>query len=301
MHRIRLLFPWALGFVLGAMLLTAASRDAGFARREDARLHAHFARVLDQLRTRDVSSWSAPRQANRQQLIALLEGYDRAGRFPRNEGHLASRTPIFIDRHETRCAMAYLIEHSGGPTLVARVAATRNLAYIPELAGDGELQSWLAGSGLTLDEAALIQPAYPPDDPRLPSPPPATERELPGDSFMSTGVAVSAALAIPVLAMSLRPSSTVAEQRHTRAFGVLFSTPAIASGLVDALHDGHLRRSGLAQLSIGAASLTVALLHRARAPRVPSGGVPAQPGPRTAPVFRAGSEGEPQVGWAIAF
>ncbi len=300
MLRIRFSFAWAVGFALGAALLIAGSRDTGFARREDARLHAHFARVLHQLRARDVSGWSQELRAHRREMVSLLERYDRAGRFPRNEGHLATRTPIFIDRHATRCAMAYLIERSGGARLVARVAASRNLAYIPELASDDALQHWLAHSGLTLDEAALIQPAYPPDPP--PSPPPAAAKEeFPSDAFMSTGVAVSAALAVPVLAMSLRPSATAAEQRHTRAFGVLFSTPAIASGLVDAFQDGHLRGSGLAQLSIGVTSLTVALLHRARAPKAPAGGEPVPRGPRTAPVFRAGSDGEPQVGWAIAF
>jgi hypothetical protein len=300
MLRIRFLLPWALGFAFGALGFTAASREAGFTHHETVRLHAHFARVLDQLRTRDVSGWSEARQAGRRQLIALLEGYDRAGRFPRNEGQLARRTPIFIDRHSTRCAMAHLIERSGGVTLVARIAATRNLAYVRDLAGDAELARWLASSGLTLDEAALIQPEYPPDPPVLPPPPRTARHELPNEDFMSAGVFVSAALAVPVIAMAVRPSTTVAEQRHTRAFGVLFSAPAIASGLVDALHDGHLRRSGLAQLSIGAISLTVALLHRART-RAPSGGVPAAPAPRTAPIFRAGSDGEPQLGWAVAF
>ena len=67
---------------------------------------------------------------------------------------------MFVDEHGTRCAMAYLIEQSGERSLVARIATTRNLARIRDLAGDSELVTWLDRNGLTLDEAARIQPEY---------------------------------------------------------------------------------------------------------------------------------------------
>ena len=301
MLRFRLLFPWALGFIVGAVLLTLATGNASFHRREDARLHAHFARVLRQLEARDVSAWSEARQANRRRLIALLEDYDRAGRFPRNEGHLARKTPIFVDRHATRCAMAHLIERSGGGAIVARIAAARNLEYIPQLANDPELVAWLDHSGLTLDEAALIQPEYQP--PVTPPPPtPTREDETPEDGVMTTGVLLSVGLAVPAIYMNLRPHATAAQQRQVRAFGMLVATPALAAGLVDVLHDGHLRGTGFAQLSIGATSLALALLNRTAPARTPSGQAPApRPRARTAPVFRAGMDGETQVGLAVAF
>ena len=302
MLRFRLLFPWALGFIVGAVLLTLATGNASFHRREDARLHAHFARVLRQLEARDVSGWSEARQANRRRLIALLQDYDRAGRFPRNEGHLGRKTPIFVDRHATRCAMAHLIERTGGAAIVARIAAARNLEYIPQLASDPELVAWLDGSGLTLDEAARIQPGY---EPPGPVPPPTTtprEDETPEDGVMTTGVLLSVGLAVPAIYMNLRPHATASQQRQVRAFGVLVAAPALAAGLVDVLHDGHLRGSGLAQLSLGATSLTLALLNRTAPARTPSGQAPApRPRARTAPVFRAGMDGETQVGLAVAF
>jgi hypothetical protein len=300
MRRFRLPFSWFLGFALGAALLVPlASRDASFTRRESARLHAHFARVLDQLRARDVSSWSAARQADRRRLIVLLEDYDRAGRFPRNEGHLARRTPIFVDRHETRCAMAQLIERSGGAALVARIAATRNLGYIRELADDAALARWVAASGLDLAEAALIQPEYPPgpgpQPPSLP-PPPASEHGI-----MTTGVLLSAGLALPAITLNLLPHASVATQRQVRAFGVVVAAPALAAGFVDMFDDGQLSGPGVAQLTIGTASLALALARRVRSS--PAGDVPATPAPRvrSAPIFRAGVEGEPQVGVALAF
>lgn len=302
MFRIRSSFSWVLGFALGAILVPLVSPDASLTRHESARLHAHFARVLAQLRARDVSSWSAARQADRERLIALLADYDRAGRFPRNEGHLARKTPIFVDRHETRCAMAHLIERSGGAALVARIAATRNLAYIRELASDDALARWVAASGLDLAEAALVQPEYgPPVLPPAPQPPRA--EETPDDGVMTTTVLLSAGLALPAISMNLRPHATLAAQRQARAFGVLAAAPALAVGLVDWIEDGHLRGSGLASLSLGATSLTLALLNRTgRAHPVPADQAPP-PGPRvrSAPMFRAGIEGEPQVGVAVTF
>ena len=63
--------------------------------------------------------------------------------------------------------MAYLIHRSGRSDIVDRVEATRNNAYIAELADDPALIAWLDSSGLTVAEAARIQPAYPGDDYRI--------------------------------------------------------------------------------------------------------------------------------------
>src|SRR6266705_6614732 len=80
--------------------------------------------------------------------------------FPQNTDFPGQRVPYFIDRYGTRCAMAYLIEQSGEGDLVTRVAATHNNARIPELRTDPDLGAWLWRNGITLEEAARIQPAY---------------------------------------------------------------------------------------------------------------------------------------------
>src|SRR5262249_60816047 len=90
---------------------------SSFACAEAARLHTHFAQVLGELARRDVSTLDAAKRATRSRLLALLRTYDRAGRFPRNEGHSGSPTPIFEDRHGTPCPTAYLSEPAGGPSL----------------------------------------------------------------------------------------------------------------------------------------------------------------------------------------
>lgn len=91
-------------------------------------------------------------------LLGELERYRSEGRFPRNPG--LARTPIFVDAHGTRCAMGHLLELGGEHALVARIARERNLAYVRELADEPRLLAWLAAAGLTVAEAAAIQPQY---------------------------------------------------------------------------------------------------------------------------------------------
>ena len=128
-----------------------------------ARLRAHFAAVDAELRAADISHLSPAQREARSAALERLRAYAARGVFPHN--HLrAELTPVFVDEHDTRCAMAHLIEEADGAELMAAIAQTRNLAYVPELADDAtlrpELVAWLDRNGLTAAEAARIQPAY---------------------------------------------------------------------------------------------------------------------------------------------
>lgn len=121
---------------------------------------AHLTAVEDELRARDVGSLSASQQAWRAQLIDVLHDYRLRGVFPRNTD-LPYESPVFVDRFGAHCAMGYLIAASGRHDIVARIAMTRNFAYVVELADDPTLVKWLDEHGFTAAEAARIQPAYP--------------------------------------------------------------------------------------------------------------------------------------------
>jgi hypothetical protein len=114
------------------------------------------------LLARDVWSLSPAQRSAREHNIRRLRRYRLRGVFPHNHDVAGRRVPFFVDRHGTRCAMAYLIEESGCGDLVCRIAAARNNAYVAELASDPELVAWLEREGLTAEEAAAIQPAYDP-------------------------------------------------------------------------------------------------------------------------------------------
>jgi hypothetical protein len=92
-------------------------------------------------------------------LLEELALYRLAGRFPEND-RFEAMTPFFIDRHGTRCAMAHLMEIGGAAELVQEIARTKNNAYIAELARDPRVVAWLDAAGLTVAEAARIQPSY---------------------------------------------------------------------------------------------------------------------------------------------
>jgi hypothetical protein len=138
-------------------------RDGATNDAQVARLQRHFAAVDAELRTADISHLSAAQREARAAALARLRAYAARGEFPHNHVR-GPLTPVFIDEHGTRCAMAHLIEEGGGADLAHAIARGENLAYVPQLAGDAryrpELVAWLDRNGLTAAEAARIQPAY---------------------------------------------------------------------------------------------------------------------------------------------
>ena len=126
---------------------------------EVRRLKSHFDSVDAELKSRSVATLTGAQRARRARLTSWLREYRNAGQFPVNDKFEAP-TPFFRDSKGTLCAMAYLIDRSGRKDIVEKVEAPRNTAYIAELADDPALLAWLDSSGLTVDEAARIQPAY---------------------------------------------------------------------------------------------------------------------------------------------
>jgi len=98
-------------------------------------------------------------QLVRRLLLDELDRYVGAGQFPLNHD-FSDLQPYFVDAHGTRCAVAHLMEVSGEGELVAAVARSRNNARVRELAHEPGVLAWLAAAGLTVAEAALIQPEY---------------------------------------------------------------------------------------------------------------------------------------------
>jgi hypothetical protein len=162
-----LLILIAAGMLAGALALPG---DAGAvpptgpepqARRlEVARLRAHFDSVDAELRHAKALQFTPSQRKARATLIGWLREYRDAGKFPRNDRFPNLALPFFRDGHGALCAMAYLIERSGRRDLVDRVALTRNNAFIAELANDPDVRVWLDSVGLSVTEAARIQPTY---------------------------------------------------------------------------------------------------------------------------------------------
>ncbi len=127
--------------------------------REQDRVRSHLAAAEQYARSRDVSRLSYVTRLIRALLLDALSEYRERGRFPLNH-HSNERTPIFVDEHGTRCAVAHLLELGGAAALVASVQHASNYAFVPELAAIPELATWLTAAGLSIEEAARIQPSY---------------------------------------------------------------------------------------------------------------------------------------------
>lgn len=152
--------------VLLAMLAgvaAAAPSPEPLARRlEIARLQAHFDSVDSELHRASARQYTVSQRRSRASLITWLREYRDAGQFPQNDRFPERAMPFFRDGDGTLCAMAYLIHRSGRGDLVDRVAATQNNAFIADLASNVDLRAWLDSVGLSMAEAARIQPTYEP-------------------------------------------------------------------------------------------------------------------------------------------
>jgi hypothetical protein len=102
--------------------------------------------------------------------LLRLKAYRDRGQFPLNERYADGPTPIFVDEHNTACAVGHLMRLDDWKLEVAAIRANENLVYVTDIA-TGPVVRWVLTSGLTVEEAALIQPAYnffPTDPPPIP-------------------------------------------------------------------------------------------------------------------------------------
>lgn len=125
---------------------------------ERVRMTTHLQHVRDWLAARPPTKPElAPQRAA---LIAALDRYIAKGTTPKNT-LLPWRTPVFIDEEGTICAVGYLIESSAGRDVAEKIAKAHRYDFIETIAADmPEVATWIASSGLTLEEIQTIQPAY---------------------------------------------------------------------------------------------------------------------------------------------
>lgn len=126
---------------------------------EVRRIQHHLDGALEMLESADTSHLTKSQRTARARAIANLHEYRDAGQFPINN-HFKERTPYFRDDFGTLCAMAYLIEKSGRTDIVDYVERTQNNARVYEMADEPALVEWLETNGMTLAEAARVQPEY---------------------------------------------------------------------------------------------------------------------------------------------
>jgi hypothetical protein len=258
--RWQLLIPVAAGTLAVTLAFLLGPRDVlhtdpePLARRvEVARLRAHFDSVDAELRAPKALRLTPGQRRARVTLIGWLREYREAGTFPRNDRFPERAMPFFRDSRGVLCAMAYLIDRSGRGDLVNRVALTRNNAFISELADDPELRAWLDGAGLSVAEAARIQPAYGP-------PPGAPDDQTVSADYALTSILVSGA-SLTTLGLNL-----IAPSKSTGWAGVIAGSIGVVAGAANLDENSGTDKVTAANLIIGCGAI-VAGVYRLLGPQ----------------------------------
>lgn len=126
---------------------------------EDLRIKTHLEYVENLLRQKDVSNLRVEQKENREYLLDLLHEYWTEGIFPRNYEYADKRVPCFIDKNGRICAVGYLIEQTAGRQVAEKINAEYKYEKLLKM-NDPIVYSWVAKSGLTKEECAMIQPTY---------------------------------------------------------------------------------------------------------------------------------------------
>lgn len=125
---------------------------------ETAYIQAHLRTVLTVLQTNPTDHLSASQLRSRAHLIAVLDGYRQDGRFPINY-YRNERVPVFIDEHNTHCAVGFLMQETGFDFLAKEISQADNYVWVKDIS-DARVLEWQETSGFTLEELKLIQGAY---------------------------------------------------------------------------------------------------------------------------------------------
>ena len=128
---------------------------------EVLRIQTHLEYVESLLRKASTAHLTKKQKKNRQKAIENLHFYWTAGVFPENREFLNDRKPCFIDAKGNLCAVGYLIEQSAGREVAEQINARYQYEYLMEMEWK-VIDEWIASSGLTKLECAMIQPSYGP-------------------------------------------------------------------------------------------------------------------------------------------
>ena len=121
-------------------------------------VETHLFYVLKVLRSNTTDHLNYSQLIMRKQLINELDSYRKAGRFPLNY-YKKKTVPVFIDKHNTHCAVGFLMKSSGFGTLAREISTSQNYAWVKEIRHP-ELPTWQQKSGFTWEELKLIQGVY---------------------------------------------------------------------------------------------------------------------------------------------
>ncbi|KAA0992406.1 hypothetical protein [Dyadobacter aurulentus] len=130
----------------------------------DLRIRTHLQYVERLLRSKDISFLSKELKNKRTEMLDLLHQYAGNGKYPRNYDYPEESKPCFIDKDGNICAVGYLIEKTAGRKVAETINASHKYEALMDIK-NADIDRWIASSGLSKEECAMIQPTYGPNGP----------------------------------------------------------------------------------------------------------------------------------------
>ncbi|MDR6806638.1 hypothetical protein J2Y45_003830 [Dyadobacter sp. BE34] len=227
---------------------------------DQVRIAAHLEYTEKELRKRDVSQLSAQMRSKRMHLLDLLRDYRSAGLFPKNYER-NERKPCFIDQNGTICAVGYLIEQTAGRAAAEDINSRHKYDTILEM-NDRKVDEWIAGSGLSKEECAMIQPQYAPG---------ATQNvnnvkpsyAISSTLLMGVNVASTVVNGIQVATGSMRggaPALGIIGGTGQITMGIIgYKKKADGSGMIRTTNYGNNSQRSVSMLNMAVGSLTIGM------------------------------------------
>lgn len=123
----------------------------------------HLRLVHEQLSEKTTNHLSKSQKNNRSLALAILKQYYSDNYFPINSFH-SKRTPYFVDRKNTACAVGHLIIKTGFAQLANKIKNENNYGHLKDLTLEyPAISYWAKEYGFTINELAWIQPFYGPN------------------------------------------------------------------------------------------------------------------------------------------
>ncbi|MBT8494352.1 MAG: hypothetical protein KJO07_14955 [Deltaproteobacteria bacterium] len=126
---------------------------------DSERIAVHLEWVESRLRERTPLGLDPQQRQRRARLLAELEDYRRAGRFPTRSDRARGRLPVWVDDQGTHCAVAHLVAASGDQDTVAEVQRKHRFDLVKDMKSM-RLGAWAETHGFEVVELAMIQPTY---------------------------------------------------------------------------------------------------------------------------------------------
>lgn len=129
---------------------------------EVKKIQTHLRYVKSILIYKDTSLLSEKQKQNRIKVINILQQYIDNGIFPEHNSMLSNdlkRLPRFIDHNNVHCAVGYLILKTVDEELPKEINNEYEYSFVKDI-DNQKLIDWADEYGLTLEECAMIQPAY---------------------------------------------------------------------------------------------------------------------------------------------